>query len=249
MQDITAGLLNSPMEAMAKRYEVGARLQTLSRNITSSDISKISVEDLQLLFHCYDQVFFAGQLVPLTKGIIRFSLSRRMTKCAGSTLFPRNFHALPPEKQFVEIRISVDMLFNYDALEGAKQVGGVKVLNSLEALQLVFEHELCHVMEFMDKGKSSCKKQPFRQLSRRLFAHEDSFHQLPTPQQIAREKLGLAVGARVRFHLEGHAYQGIVSNINKRATVMVPDKRGSFRDKRGKCYSKYYVALTALSKV
>ncbi len=249
MLDNVLGIVNTPMEAIAKRYEVGARLKTVSENIRSDEIDVISDQDLRLLLTAYDQVFFAGTLTPELGTILRFSLSRRMTRSAGSTLIPKKFQQMDPQLRYVEIRISVDMLFNYDALAGYKLVGGVRATNSLEALQLVFEHELCHVLEFFIYGKTSCKKSDFQDLAARLFGHDTSYHQLPTPTQIAKEKLGLSVGAQVTFEYEGKRHRGVVSNITKRATVMVPDKKGSYRDRRGQRYRKYYISLAALQPV
>jgi hypothetical protein len=244
--DNILGLQNTPIEAGAKRYEVGARLKTISGNIQSDDIEVISGQDLRLLFAAYDQVFFAGALSPAFGGILRFSLSRRMTRSAGSTLIPKKFQQMDPSLRYIEIRISADVLFNYDMLEGYKLVGGVRATTALEALQLVFEHELCHVLEYLIYGKTSCKKADFQGLSARLFGHDTSYHQLPTPHQIAQEKLGIGVGAQVFFEYEGKRHRGVVSNITKRATVMVRDKKGMYRDNKGHRYSKYYIALAAL---
>lgn len=39
---------------------------------------------------------------------------------------------------------------------------------------------------------------------------------------------------------------GVVTYIGKQATVMVPDARGEYRDRRGQRYTKYRVPLDHL---
>ena len=249
---------NTRQEAQAKRHRVGEILQQASANIQGQEVRAIAPADLQLLFAAYDRVFFAGTLGEAVGNQMRFSLSTRMTRSAGMTIIPKNYGQLPRQQQFLEIRISVDMLFNYavsasggekGAGNGCKPVGGIIARHSLEALQLVFEHELCHVLEFLCYGKSSCKKEQFRRLAEEIFGHDTSYHQLPTVRQLAWERLGLEVGARVQFVLQGRQHQGVVSNITKRATVMVPDAGGDFCDRRGRRFSKYYVPLAELTLV
>ncbi len=241
-------LHNTPLEAKAKRYEVGQRLKAMSQNINCDEVTRLAQDDLEKLLKCYDQVFFNGWLQPVLGDSLKLSLSRRMSRSAGITLCPKNFKQLPPEKRQIEIRLSVDMIFNYDALATNKQVGGIEATSALEALQLVFEHELCHVLEFLYRGRSSCGGSFFKALSARLFDHQGRHHQLPTGRQIARERHGIVMGDKVRFAGEAGDLCGTVTNITKRATVMVPDKKGNFADSKGRRYTKYYVPLDQLSR-
>jgi len=226
-----------------RREKVSKLMMQKSANIKNGTISTISVNDLELLFQLYDEIFFEDWFKKEYKGKLKFSLSRRMTKSAGLTLCPKNIDKIKPEEVVIEIRIGVDFFFQYDSVEGGKTVGGVKTNNGLRALQLVFEHELCHVIEFLHFKVSSCSKERFKVLASNLFGHTESCHKLPTYRQIAVERFGLNIGDTVSFNFDGKKLKGILYNINKRATIMVRDKNGSLADKDGVRYSKYYVPL------
>ena len=237
-------LLNDDIDN--KRRKVSKLLIQKSANINNGTISTISIADLKLLFQLYDDIFFENWFKGKYKGELKFSLSKRMTKSAGLTLCPKNIDKIKPEELVIEIRIGVDFLFHYGSVEGNKAVGGVKTSNSLGALQLVFEHELCHVIEFLHFKESNCSKERFKVLANNLFGHTESYHKLPTYRQIAYQKLGLNIGDTVSFTFEGIRLGGILYNINKRATVIVQDKNGPLVDKQGVRYSKYYVPLALI---
>lgn len=229
-----------------RREEISRLLMQSSPNMSNGTISALSVADLQLLFQLYDRIFFQGWFKEHFKGKLKFSLSRRMTRSAGLTLCPKNIDKIKPEQLIIEIRIGVDLFFQYGVVEGSKTVCGIDTCDSLKALQLVFEHELCHVLEFIYFKKSSCKQERFKTMANNLFGHTESYHKLPTNRQIANQKLGLNIGDTVSFTFEGKTLTGILYNINKRATVMVRNNRGTLVDNRGNRYSKYYVPLTLL---
>lgn len=230
----------------AKREEINRLLRTKSGNLKSGNINTISTSDLKLLFKLYDQVFLGNWFADCFKGKFKFSLSRQMTKSAGLTRCPKNIDKIEPGELVIEIKIGIDFFFQYDLIEGSKTVGGIKTSNSLEALQLVFEHELCHVIEFIHFKRSSCSKKRFKALANNLFGHTESCHKLPTHRQIANQKLGLNIGDTVSFTFEGKKLTGLLYNINKRAIVMVRNKDGSLADSKGNRYSKYYVPLALL---
>jgi hypothetical protein len=171
-----------------------------------------------------------------------------MTRSAGHTKCPKNKDRIKPEDFSIEIRIGVDFFFQYDRLEGNKAVGGISTSDSLEALQLVFEHELCHAIEFICFGESNCGADRFKSIAGNLFGHKGEFHSLPTYRQIAFQKMGLKLGDIVSFSFKGNKFHGILYGINKRAIVMVKDKPGQYTDKQGNNYSKYYVPLNILEK-
>lgn len=229
-----------------KREEIAKLLMLKSPNIKNRSVNTLSTGDVKLLFQLYDEVFFENWFKECFKGKIKFSLSRRMTKSAGLTLCPKNIDKIRPEDLVIEIRIGVDFFFHYGLIEGGKMVCGIKTGNSLEALQLVFEHEICHVIEFLCFKESRCSGDRFKAMASDLFGHTESYHKLPTHRQIANQKLGLNIGDTVSFTFEGKKITGILYNINKRATVMVRNNRGPLIDDRGNRYSKYYVPLTLL---
>ncbi|MBF0235916.1 MAG: SprT-like domain-containing protein [Desulfamplus sp.] len=226
-----------------KRKSIANGLIKESANIKNTRIVKISSGDLQILFRYYDQIFFDNWFENNFKGKFEFSLSRRMTKSAGITMCPKNISTLNPEQVKIEIRMGIDFFFKYDQLDGSKSVCGIETYNSLEALQIVFEHEICHALEFIIYNKSNCHAKRFKEITNNLFGHTDSHHKIPTNRQIASEQLGINVGDQVNFVYDGKKMSGIISDINKRATVMVKNTEGRFVDRHGNRYVKYYVPV------
>ena len=100
----------------------------------------------------------------------------------------------------------------------------------------------------LDIDSSSCSKPRFKRLSRNIFGHSGVTHQLVTQTELAQKKFNLRVGQEVSFEYDGEGYHGIISKITKRATVMVSDLRGAYRDSRGRRYSKYYIPLHLLKQ-
>ena len=186
-----------------KRLKIYKQLMLQSANIKIGAITAISTADLYSLFELYDSVFFKNWFKESFKGLIHFSLSRRMTKSAGSTLCPKHANTEIQKLPVFEIRIGVDFFFNYHLAEGSKKVCGINTNSSLEALQLVFEHELCHVLEFIHFNDSNCSGERFKAIAGNLFGHTDSHHQLPTHKKIAYQKLGLKVGDPVSEYSDG----------------------------------------------
>lgn len=248
MRDITT-IKYTPQEIAKKRRQIAKSFVLNSPNVKSADIKQISDRDLRLLFELYDQVFFDGWFRECFPGTLKLSFSRRMTKSAGKTLYPKNADPSRPEGLVVEVRISVDFILGYGALAEANKVGGIPTKSSLEALQIILEHELIHVIEFFYFQQSSCKKERFQTMAHSLFGHTESCHRLATNQQIARQKLGFAIGDTVSFSCGGKRLEGVVHGIRKRATVMVRDEKGSFTDQHGNRYAKYYVPLELLQAV
>ena len=233
-------------EIGGKRRKVRANLVNHSSNITGGEIKRISNLDLKLLFEQYDTHFLKGYFSKQFKGELQFSLSNRMTKSAGKTQSPRNIKELSPEQEQYEIKIGTGFIFNYGHLEREKKVNGLQSRDALDALQLVFEHEICHLVELHCCKESSCSRDRFKTLAFNLFGHTEIYHHLPTTNEIAAVKYGFAPGVPVRFVAEGKLYRGIIHRINKRATVMVPAPEGVYQDTQGNKYNKWYVPLPAL---
>ena len=245
MNELT-NLKLTPETIKNKRAEVSRLLTQSSPNIKNGDIKIISTADLKLLFDLYDKVFFGERFKTIFKGKLRFSLSRRMTRSAGKTLFPIDISGIKPENLTIEIRMGVDFYFRHNLIEGSKNACGIKTTTGLEALQVIFEHELCHAIEYICFGQTNCSAERFKTIAGNLFGHTESHHSLPTNTQIAHQKLGLKIGHNVSFTFEGKRLKGILYKINKRAVVMVRDKNGQFADSKGNRYAKYYVPLPML---
>lgn len=230
----------------SKRQKISKLFMLKSNNIKNETISFISPLDLSLMLQLYDEVFFENWFRESFKGQIKFSISRKMTKSAGKTICPKNIDKIKPEELVVEVRIGIDFFIHYGLVEGDKIVCGLITSNSLEALQLVFEHELCHLIEFIHFKKSNCKGKRFKAMAGNLFGHTESYHKLPTYKQIASQNLGIKIGDTITFTFKGKKLTGILYNINKRATVMVRTNNGRLIDQHGNRYSKYYVPLKLL---
>lgn len=223
-----------------KRNEIRTNFFNKSKNIKIGIINVIAAEDLYLLFDLYDKIFFDYFFRSNIGDRLRFSLSQRMSSNAGKTVVRGNSY---------EIVIAVKFLFNYAMLERNKKVNGIITTDSFDALQLVFEHELCHVIEFILFKKSSCKKSTFKNLAFNLFGHTDVYHQLPTEREIVGKMYGLKIGDKVAFIVENKKYIGTINSINKRAAVMVSDSRGRYIDRQGNKYTKWYVPLSRIQKI
>lgn len=233
----------------SKRKAVREGLLQESANIKSGTIDCISPLDLRLLYLHYDKIFLKNWFWDNFKGQVLYELSRRMTKSAGKTKCPKNIAQMKPDEVKIIIAIGVDFFFKYDQLVGSKNVGGIETHDSLEALQIVFEHELIHVLEFLLFHTSSCNKQRFKDTAKKIFGHTHSHHHMPTNQTVAREKYGINIGDSVQFLFKDRQLTGLIVNITKRATVMVRNPAGVYIDKNGVRYMKYYVPLAGLVKI
>ena len=239
-------LYYSADEIKFKRNYIYSKFLNISENIKSSVIKKISTDDLYLLLKLYDETFLKGYLNENSHGNIHFSLSKRMTSSAGKTIYPGNIKYLPLNDIKFEIRMAVDFFFKFYETKGHKVVNGIIANDAVEALQLVFEHEICHVLELTMYRQSSCSGNRFKTMANRIFGHTKSYHELPTASQIAKENYKVSIGSKVVFKYNNLNLSGIITNINKRATIMVLNNNGNYADKYGNKYIKYYVPLNMI---
>lgn len=199
---------------------------------------------ISYLFYLYDNYFFDNKLKPLFQNNISFSTSNRMSSAGGKTIYKKQRN-----NASFEIRVSVKILNNFYKTSCEKKVSGILVKDPIEALQIILEHEICHLIEFYYYGSSNCKGARFKKLSMDIFNHKSIYHELPTDKKIAmlmHPKTSLHIGDTVTFKFKDKEYIGVISNITKRATVMVNDKKGMYTDKSGQRFSKWYVPLNSL---
>jgi hypothetical protein len=216
-----------------------------SKHLATANFTAIHTQDLRRLFALYDEHFFEGQFQPALHGTpVYFRLSSRMTSVGGTTTRYRSFQG---SQLHYAISISTTLLFqSFQDVSRPIEVSGRLCRDRLEALQRIFEHELIHLAEMVLWVESSCSAPRFQGIAHRLFGHTDHRHALITPRERAWRKFGLRAGDRVRFRFDGKEYVGFVNRINKRATVLVEDRRGvPYSD--GKRYHKFYVPLDQLS--
>lgn len=233
-------------EVIQKRNTIRDKLISKSKNVKTGDLQCISNEDLRVLFKLYDEEFFKDYFSRNFKGSLKFSLSTRMTSAAGKTIYSKKIKSLQEVDENYEIRMGIKFFFEYAKVDRDKMVSGINTKDSLEAFQIVFEHELCHLLELLLYKESSCKKLRFKTMVNNIFDHTEVHHQLPSQKEIISEKYGLVIGQKVSFISEGKKYNGFIYKINKRATVMVLNKKGTYKDSNGNTYSKWYVQFGQL---
>jgi len=218
-----------------------------SAHISNVNFSSLSSEDLGTVFHAIDEHYFDGLVGSVCENVsvkpLAFRLSTRMTSSGGMTTRHKT-RGRDPDVEF-EIAVATTPLFGTFKIDSSAKVGGLICNNRLEALQRIMEHEMIHLIEMLLWDRSSCATNPFREIVRRFFGHLESNHQLLTPRDIARKKLGISIGASVEFDFEGKRLTGTVNRISKRATILVTSPNGT-RYTDGKHYHKYYVPLNRL---
>jgi len=245
-RDLLVNINFNSLQIKERREKVREKTIGSSNNIKNGIITKVSEEDLETMFNYYDRYFLNNCFRNNFIGKIKFSFSKRMTRSAGLTIVPKNIAYLKQNEETYEIRMGINFFLRYYDTIREKKVNGIVTKDALNALQLVFEHELCHIIEFYVFKNSNCKKQRFKSISKNVFGHESVYHQLPTNSEIAKIQFGFKIGDKVSFTRSNKNFQGFISSINKRATIMVLDKDGRYVDVKGYKYSKYYVALDCL---
>ena len=232
-----------------KRAIIKESLFLKSININNENFEKISEKDLYILYNLYDEIFLKSWFKENFKGKIIFKLSKQLTRAAGNTTTKKNIAEIASENIEFEVKMSLNHLINFNKIDRSKYVGGIEADSILDSLMLVFEHELCHVIEFLVCKKSSCKKKPFKDLIFNLFGQTETSHKLVSANEVNAQEYGLKPGDKVNFQYNGKSINGFIQKINKRATVMCPDKHGNYIDKLGKKYKKFYATLDCLEKI
>jgi len=231
-------------EEISKRVKsIYRRTLADSENPESGNFNAISPLDLKLLFELYDHYFFDDFFNRKYSGKMTFRLSQRMTKTGGKVEY---------SKRDSSYRITLSSFLIFRSFNtGCREikVNGIVCRDRLEAVMRILEHEIVHLLELTFYGNSSCKQKRFKQMARGIFAHTEVTHQLITQPEIAHRQYDLHPGDEVSFEYDRRKYTGIIDRINKRATVMVRDKKGNFRDLRGKRYLKFYIPLHHLTPI
>lgn len=233
-----------PDRARTLAQEVGQELLAKSRHVREPNFTELHPDDLEVLFDAYDRRFLGGLCRrALAPARLSFRLSLKMTRTGGTTTL------YAPGKGIshggVEIAVSSFLLFDgFDPAEPDTSVAGLRCANRLEALQRVFEHEMVHLVEYVATGNSDCSAKPFQEIAKTLFGHREFTHKLLTRRERAARQ-GIVVGTEVAFDFRGTRLIGRVNRVTKRATVLVPNSKGT-RYSDGVRYAKYYVPLGAL---
>jgi len=184
---------------------------------------------LAVVFERYDALFFGASIPAALRGReLTFRLSTRATSRGGSLRVWRARDtadgAHRPERY--ELSVSTTLLFeSFRGPERSITIAGRECADRLDALQRIVEHEMIHLVEQLRWCETDCAAPRFQSIARRLFGHTQHKHALVTPRERAAQ-LGFRPGHRVAFDFEGMRYEGILSRITKRATVLVPHPDG-----------------------
>lgn len=234
-----------------------AALRTAIRAGTGLDANPTSLGPghLAAWFDAYDAAFFAGrvrEMLTACQSPLTFDVSPRLTRSGGLTKQhrPRGTRVRPmlPQARY-QISLSGPLLMgSFQDLTRKVVVNGLECADRLDAALRIFEHEVLHLIEMLEAGRSSCSAAPFKRAARAYFGHTHTKHDLVTQNERAREVHDVKVGDRVRFPFDGGERIGVLNRITRRATVLVEDPRGErYRD--GRRYLKFYVPLGLLRRV
>jgi predicted SprT family Zn-dependent metalloprotease len=203
----------------------------------------ITIENISNLIDLYDTYVLDKYLTQVIPQGIRVSTSNRMTSSGGKTIFSK----VGRESKY-EIRISNRIMERFIEDDESKIVCGIEAEDTLEALMLILEHEICHVIEFSKYGNSNCKGRRFKTMAFNLFHHKNSYHEILKSENNLNKtnNRSFSKGQVVQFTYKDILHEGIISNINKRATVMVKDVNGAYEDRNRIKYSKWYISLSLL---
>ncbi|GAA0120747.1 MAG: hypothetical protein KID00_09135 [Clostridium argentinense] len=230
-------------EIKSIRYKIYVDFKE-STGLNDNNIISVRPTHLKILFELYNKNFLSNYFSEDFIRNMTFSFSTKMTKAAGKTIYKR----ISSNESF-EIKLSLNFLKNYNKTNREKIVSGITTKDVVEAMMIILEHEICHLIEFYKYKTSSCKTEKFKILSRNLFGHSDIYHKLPTNSEIFMEKFHIELGNKVVFKYKGVLLQGTLYKINKNAVVMVNDDKGAYCDKFNNRYSKYYVPLEQIKKI
>ena len=177
---------------------------------------------------------------------MRFRDSSRMTRAGGKTI--RHERRGHDGKKTISYEISVAsrlLFLTFGDVDRPVTIGGMICKNRFEALQRIMEHEIIHLIEFLEWSESSCNQTRFKQLVCNIFGHRDVRHDLVVPEEHAAHEHDVHVGAMAAFDFKGQRLIGRVNRINRRATILVEHPKGHcYSD--GKCYQRFYVSLRHL---
>lgn len=238
----------SPAEIDSIRRQVREATLASSPCIREPQFTRISARDLAVLFERYDALFFGASIPAALRGReLTFRLSTRATSRGGSLRVwrVRNTADGTHGSERYELTVSTTLLFeSFRGPERSITIGGLECRDRLDALQRVLEHEMVHLVEQLRWRETDCRAPRFQSIAHGLFGHTQHRHALITPRERAVQ-LGFRPGHRVAFDFEGVRYEGVLSRVTKRATVLVPHPDGRLMSD-GNAYRQFYVPLERL---
>jgi hypothetical protein len=204
-------------------------------NLKNSDIKK--------LFDLYDDYFFGGSImekINSSGSTIKFTSS----PLGGSTFAGKCIMTKTGMKCDYELRFPSKLFLKLFTQKGSNKLlktNGIICRNRLECLQLVFEHELVHLImnlwNYYDKSGDlySSHGKLFQCMTKSLFDHTDYKHELFNEFEEGTEfitKSNAFVGMDVYILVDGKNTYGKITKVNP--------KNAQIQTENGKVYKSPY---------
>lgn len=259
-----------------KNTEIFDKFVIKSSHLKDSNYSNFQNYNLMSMYSLYDELYFQRRLenlfIPTTLSknnleisilelnhdtrkngtnaeYLRLVLSNRLTKVDAKVSMYSGKLANGYDLRWFSFKISSSLLhLTFSNQEKVEIVYGFECTNRIEVLQRIFEHHLVHLLEFKYYNHTVCGGNKFSKIIQNIFGHTRHHHHLKNQKQRSEEKYNITIGDIVSFIFEGESLSGEITNITKRATVIVESENGDYKIK-GKFYSKYYIPLPLLSKL
>lgn len=212
--------------------------QTLIDNGVSKNFSSLSTNVLDEIFELYDQVFFGGQIKRKIKSeghILKLQFTEgSRTKLGGWCKTQRSGKVCHYTLSF-PIGLYTRL---FTGGEKKLTLGGLSCSDRLMCLQMVFEHELVHLLMQLygyeskvvtgpDKNIYSPHGKLFKCVLHFYFGHTEIKHNLlgvSEEKQLAKEDVN--VGDKVKINMKGEIKEGYITKKNPvRAVVALDDGR------------------------
>ena len=211
-----------PVELEYNNEMIKKKRENIRQNLDlDNDLIDLHINHLETLFKLYDAEFFKGQLsnqINKKNGTLTFELSNRMKTSAGKCIVSNN--------NFI-IRIAKKVLLDSFNNQYQPSVNGINCHNRIEALLLVFEHELIHLAIYSMNLR--LPKTPiysshgsfFKQLAFAYFQHTKTKHNLQGLSSLPPlNKSDFTLNQSVSFVFKKQTLTGIITKLNpKRAAI------------------------------
>ena len=212
--------------------------------LDGENFTSLTRSHIATLFDTYDDVFFNGAILRRIKDRnhkLTFAISKSTSKVAG--LCRRDTDGSKVCTYTLEIP---DAMFITKFTSGKAEMlraNGIPCTTRLECLQLVFEHELTHLIMFVwnvvemaiSQGRTKATYSPhgsiFKCLVKHFFNHTGVRHELlggDISKQLSRDNF--RVGETISVNVRGKDVLGTIMKINpKTARVNIPSLGSTFK--------------------
>ena len=244
------------IDSAARRLAIAQEVLLRSRTLRSNQFDQLVESDLQLLLEAYDRDVFGGDLTRLlqakaTDGRCNFRICTRLRTSGGRTERSRQSRPAGTDARArYAIAISPRLLFDNFRPGDHRSIDvcGLPAPDRLTALQLIFEHELVHLHEFLRYAASNCARPRFQRLAGEWFGHRNHRHGMITPRERTITTYPFRPGMKITFQHGGRTVHGMVNRVNARLTVLVEHPEGRAYT-NGRRYLKFYVRPKAARAV